>query len=259
MNAIDIHVHNPWTRLDERPDYRIGRMKSLARLSGIDRILVLTTGMDCSPEEVRERNDCTMRLMQEDPDFFLGGMYLAPKHGRAVIRDEAARCAQAGMLAIKQLWEANARDESLDPIAEVAAELDIPLIIHGWSHATFQGPKGRPKESDGADMAHLARRHPETKIIMAHLTGVARQGVRDVEDTPNIWIDTSGGWYPSGLVEYAVRRIGADRILYGSDYPLRDYAAQIGRVSGADISEEDRERILWRNAASLLKLEGPTQ
>ena len=252
MNAVDIHVHNVWTRLDERPDYKIARTKSLARLSGIDKILVVTTGMGCSPEEVRERNDCTIRLMQEDPDFFLAGMYLGPTHDPTVIRAEARRCVDAGMVAIKQLFEVNARDERLQPIAEAAGELDIPLLFHAW----YRKAGGRPEESTGADIAYLARRHPDTKIIMAHLSGVGRWGVQEVEDLPNVWIDTCGGWYPCELVEYAVRHVGADRIVYGSDYPGRDYAAQIGRVLGANLSEEDKEKILWRNAASLLKLEG---
>ena len=89
---------------------------------------------------------------------------------------------------------------------------------------------------------------------MAHLTGVGRRGVQDVEDLPNVWVDTCGGWYDTEMVEYAVRHMGADRVIYGSDYPGRDFAPQLGRVAGAGLSDEDKEKILWRNAALLLKL-----
>ena len=91
---------------------------------------------------------------------------------------------------------------------------------------------------------------------MAHMTGIGRRGVQDVEELPNVYVDTSGGWYDSEMVEYAVRHMGAERVLFGSDYPGRDYAPQIGRVLGANLSEKDREKVLWRNAVSVLKLDG---
>ena len=260
MNAIDIHVHHSWTKLGERPDYQIERTRQLARQSGVDKVLLLTGGMDATPEELRERNDCTLRLMQSDPDFFLPAMYLCHEHGARIIKEEARRCAAAGMLAIKQgLYRVAevgasqrdlASDTSMDPILEVAAELDIPILFHAWYKTVevFQG------ELNGADVAALARRHPHTRIIMAHLTGVGRRGVQDVEDLPNVWVDTCGGWYDSEMVEYAVRHMGADRVIFGSDYPGRDYAPQIGRVEGTDLPDEVKEKILWRNAAEVLGL-----
>jgi len=249
MNAIDIHVHSRWSKLEQRPDYRIDRTKSLARQSGIDKVLILTSGYK-DPEALRQYNNCTLRLMEEYPDFFLGAMYLSPNQDPAFIREEASRCVESGMVAIKQGIELNARDKRIDTIAEAAAELDIPILFHAW----YKMVQKFPEESDGSDIADLARRHPDTRIIMAHLTGVGRRGVQDVEDLPNVWVDTCGGWYDTEMVEYAVRHMGADRVIYGSDYPGRDFAPQLGRVAGARLTDEDKEKILWRNAASLLKL-----
>ena len=250
MNAIDIHVHHRWTELDRRPDYALERTRTLAGQSGIDKVLLLTGGARTTPEQLRERNDCTLRLMESDPDFYLPAMYLCPEHGGDVIKEEARRCVQAGMVAIKQGLSEKASDAALDPIAEVAAELDIAILFHAW----YKTVEVFEHESNGADVAELARRHPDTRIIMAHMTGVGRRGVQDVEDLPNVWVDTCGGWYDSEMVEYAVRHMGADRVLYGSDYPGRDYAPQVGRVEGANLSDDVKEKILWRNAATVLKL-----
>ncbi|MCK4283227.1 MAG: amidohydrolase [Candidatus Brocadiae bacterium] len=251
MKAIDIHVHHRWTKLDQRPDYALERTRSLARQSGVDKVLLLTSGTRATPEELRERNDCTLRLMESDPDFFLPAMYLCPEHGAEFIKDEAARCVEAGMVAIKQSSGETASDARLDPIARAAAEHDIPIVYHAW----YKTVEIFEHESTAADIADLARRHPDTHIIMAHLTGVNRRGVQDVEDLPNVSVDTSGGWYDSEMVEYAVRHMGADRVVYGSDYPGRDYAPQVGRVLGTNLSDEDKEKILWRNAAAALKLD----
>lgn len=250
MNAIDIHVHHRWTDPDSPPERQLEGTRRLARQSGIDRILALTGGSGTEPDELRVRNDLTLRLVEEHPDFFVGAMYLSPNHDPAFIREEARRCAEAGMAAIKQGIEVNARDERIDPIAEAAAELEIPVLFHAW----YKMVEKYPEESDASDIAHLARRHPDTRFIMAHLTGVGRRGVQDVEDLPNVSVDTCGGWYDTEMVEYAVRHLGAERVVYGSDFPGRDYAAQVGRVLGARLSAADRERVLWRNAAELLGL-----
>ena len=234
MNAIDIHVHHRWTKLDQRPDYALERTRSLARQSGIDKVLLLTGGARSTPEELRERNDCTLKLMEWDPDFFLPAMYLCAGHGAEVIKEEARRCVEAGVVAIKQSSGQRASDADMDPIAEVAAELDIPILFHAW----YKTVEVFEDESNGADVAALAGRHPHTRIIMAHMTGVGRRGVQDVEDLPNVYVDTSGGWYDSEMAEYAVRHMGEDRVLYGSDYPGRDYAPQVGRVEGTNLPEE---------------------
>jgi predicted TIM-barrel fold metal-dependent hydrolase len=250
MNAIDIHVHHRWVDPDDRPEYQLERLRTLAGQSGIDRVLLLTSGPGQSPDELRRRNDCTVLLITQDPSFYLGAMYLSGHHERTFIREEAQRCVSAGMVAIKQGTEINARDQRIDPLAEVAAELRIPILFHAW----YKVVDKKPNESDGSDIAHLALRHPDTHFIMAHLTGVGRRGVQDVEDLPNVSVDTCGGWYDTEMVEYAVRRLGVDRVLYGSDYIGRDYAPQLGRVLGAQLSDDDKERILWRNATRVLGL-----
>jgi len=250
MNAIDIHVHHGWTKLGERPDYQIERTRDLARQSGIDSVLLLTSGAHATPEELRERNDCTLRLAESDPGFFIPAMYLCLEHGANAIREEARRGVRAGMVAIKQGLDARASDDGIATVAEIAAELEIPILFHAW----YKTVEVFEDESNGADIAALARRHPGTRIIMAHLTGVGRRGVQDVEDLPNVYVDTSGGWYDSEMVEYAVGHMGPDRVIFGSDYPGRDYAPQIGRVEGTNLPEKVKEKILWRNAAEVLRL-----
>jgi predicted TIM-barrel fold metal-dependent hydrolase len=70
----------------------------------------------------------------------------------------------------------------------------------------------------------------------------------------NVWVDTSGGAPEAGLVEYAVEQVGADRVLYGSDGPIRDLPVAIARVTGAAIAEEAKRAILHDNARALLRL-----
>jgi uncharacterized protein len=91
-------------------------------------------------------------------------------------------------------------------------------------------------------------------IVMAHLTAAGARGVHDVKSHRNVLVDTSGSQPVAEVVEYAVAELGADRVVYGSDVPGRDYSAQLGRIWGARISEAARRKILYQNTARLLGL-----
>jgi hypothetical protein len=70
----------------------------------------------------------------------------------------------------------------------------------------------------------------------------------------NTHIDLSGsGIERVGILERAVREIGADRVLYGSDFTSNEPAAVIARVKNAFLTAQDREKILFRNVSRLLE------
>ena len=91
---------------------------------------------------------------------------------------------------------------------------------------------------------------------MAHLNGVGYRGIEAVADVPNVVVDTSGGDPESGMVEAAVSRLGARRVVYGSDAPIRHFGVTMNKVLGADIPDADKRAILWDNALRILKLRG---
>ncbi|HIC70360.1 MAG TPA: amidohydrolase, partial [Candidatus Latescibacteria bacterium] len=125
---------------------------------------------------------------------------------------------------------------------------DVPILQHAWRKTTgnLEG------ESTPGDVAHLARRHPRARIIMAHLNGCNPRGIEEVADCPNIFIDTSGGDPERGVVELAVARLGARRVLFGSDAPIRHFGVSLAKVLGAELSDSVRRELLWNNAARLL-------
>ena len=57
-----------------------------------------------------------------------------------------------------------------------------------------------------------------------------------------------------GRFERVVEVAGPDRIVYGSDMPLFDARQEVGKVVTADISDEDKRKILGLNAIKLLGL-----
>lgn len=202
-------------------------------------------------EQCVQSNNMVLEMMREDPDLAYGFCYVSQAHGEQAV-EEIRRCVGAGMVGVK-LWVAvKVNDPRTFPIAEEAIRLGVPVLVHSY----LRWEEILADESKPDEIAELARRYPELKLIMAHMALRWREGVDSVADCPNIWVDTSGMDPELGSVEYAVEKLGVERVLYGSDAPGRDVLCQIGRVTAADISEADREKILRGNAEKLLGIGG---
>jgi predicted TIM-barrel fold metal-dependent hydrolase len=111
-----------------------------------------------------------------------------------------------------------------------------------------------------SEMRYLAENFPGAVIVFPHL-GANRNDIFErieiVAKHENTCIELSGsGIERVGILEKAVKEIGADRVLYGSDFTINDPAAVIARVRNAFLTAEDREKILFRNVERLLSNAG---
>jgi predicted TIM-barrel fold metal-dependent hydrolase len=68
----------------------------------------------------------------------------------------------------------------------------------------------------------------------------------------NISAEVCGSDPTAGMVEMAVRELGPERVIYGSDFPGRSFASQLAKVYSADLSEAARRLILGDNLRRLL-------
>lgn len=248
---IDSHVHiGGGGQIDALSDL----VESASR-SGIGLLLVSCLGIRGytqypTAEEVVSANDHTLEAIERFPDEARGICYATPQYAEESLA-ELDRCIAHGPMVGIKLWvAAKASDPSVEPIARKAVELDVPILQHAWNKATGN----MENESTPADVAILAQKFPELRVHMAHLYGAGYRGIADIAPYPNIYVDTGGGEPESAVLEYAVQEMGGDRILFGSDAPGRGFAVQLGKVTGADISEEVEEMILWKNTKRVYKL-----
>ena len=70
----------------------------------------------------------------------------------------------------------------------------------------------------------------------------------------NLYLDVASSQPHVGMIERFVKEVGAERVLFGSDMPVLEPAAQLGRVAYAEISEDNKEKILGRNVQQLLEV-----
>lgn len=254
MRAIDIHTHPVFVRTG-CTRAAIDGFAAKARRHGVRHMVclgdVLAFGPRPNEKQVRTINDETAQLLRWRPDYFSGFCALNPRLGeRAVVR-EVERCAALGFKGIKLEISNNAREACMDPVMRAAERFNLPVLQHTWSMTHI---RQRHMHSDPEDTALLARRYPNVQVIMAHLTGCGYRGILEAKGIDNLVVDTSGGYPEAGLLDYALEHLGADHIVYGSDLPIRETAITLHRVLATRMSDAEREKILYGNAARLLQL-----
>lgn len=253
--AFDVHVHP----LDNFGMYAIASAEEDAQMliqaakrSGVEKMVLFslhtTVPREPTIEQCQEANDYALEVRDCAPDVFYPFCYVNPMYPEASVA-EIDRCVGEGRMCGVKLWVARrATDPGLDPILERAVALDVPVLQHAWEKTTGN----LVGESFPWDVADLAKRHPQARIIMAHMNGCGLRGLAAVADCPNLVVDTSGGDPESGMVEAAVDILGAHRVVFGSDAPIRHFAVQMGKTLGTDLDDEIKRDILWNNVVRIL-------
>jgi uncharacterized protein len=249
----DVHSHLEALQGDtpeERVDILLEHMDRL----GVER-LILSQGFGQyisrpTPDQMREENDRVMRAVQRIPGRAYGAVFLSPANVEVSLQ-EFDRCVRDGpMVSIGELQtDVRCNSPNLDPIVERAVSLKTVIHQHTWIKTT---PK-EPGESTPYDLVELAKRHPDGNFICGHTGGTWELGIRIIRDSKNIYADIAGSDPTSGFIEMAVRELGADRVIYGSDVGGRSFASQIAKVLGAEIPDSEKKLILGGNVRRLLQ------
>ena len=247
----DLHCHLSGVP-GKLPEERLGKLLEFADRVGIARLCVFM-GMewanDPTPEKMRQDNDDVLRAIGRFPERAFGFVYLNPKHTQASL-DELNRCVRDGPMVGVKLWVAQrCHVRELDPLIERATALKAVVYQHTWLKISGN----LPGESTPADLAELASRHPRATIVFGHSGGDWEIGLRTVRPHKNTFADLAGSDPTAGFTEMAVRELGADRVLYGSDVGGRSFASQLAKVLGADIPDSAKQLVLSENLKRLLR------
>ncbi|MBQ8510393.1 MAG: amidohydrolase family protein [Clostridia bacterium] len=128
----------------------------------------------------------------------------------------------------------------------------LPLYLH-------MGDK-RPEYrfSQPKKLAHLLDRFPKLEVVAAHLGGYQAwdEAVEMLNGRPNVWYDTSSALWvltPERATEL-IHAFGADRVMFGTDYPVKNIDTEMERFLKLGLNEQERQDILYNNAKRFLKI-----
>ncbi len=150
------------------------------------------------------------------------------------------------------------RDELLDPVWGLLAEVGVPVVCHCGS-GPFPGPFTGP-----GPIGDVLSRHPALTLVVAHAGSPEYAEFLDlVEKYPNVHLDTTMAFtdYLNRLAPFPaeeIPRLGAvgDRVVLGSDFPNipYQYATQIQALADLCLGNDWMRAVLHHNGARLLRL-----
>lgn len=250
MKIWDLHCHLAGVP-GRTPDERMGQLMEFAERMGIERVCVYMGWpflADPTPEQFRKQNDDVLQALSHWHHRAFGFVYINPRFPAESLA-EMDRCVRDGPMVGVKLWVAmRTNSAELDPIIRRAAELKAVIFQHTW----FKVQGNEPGESTPVELVELAKRHPDVKIICGHTGGQWELGIRAIRGQKNLYADLAGSDPTAGYTEMAVRELGAERVIYGSDAGGRSFASQLAKVHGAEIPDEARRLIFKENLRNLM-------
>ena len=227
---------------------------------GVDHAVVM--GMGWSDYDVAvEANDHLIEAVCANPDRLTGFASVNPAWGDAAVA-EARRCADAGLRGVGELHPDTQDFDITDsaamgPVMDMARELSVPVLVHCSEPAGHQYPGKGATTPD--KVWRFIQNFPENTLICAHWGG----GLPFYSLMPEVGAALSNVYFDSAASPFLYRPeiyptvaslVGAERILFATDYPLMRPSRPLAEVAAQPLAGSDRRRILGENAARLLGL-----
>ena len=275
---IDFHTHIVSPKIKQNRDEYARRCRSFASIysdpkaklataeeiiaamdkDGVDISVVLNYGWSTQPL-CAEVNDYILESVARYPKRLVGFCSVVPSEDEAIIR-EVERCITGGAKGIGELrlddqLKKNNWRELLSPLIESVINHNILLMTHASEPVGHQYPG---KGIATPDLLYaLITAFPELKLVCAHWGG----GLPFYTLMPevktalkNVYFDTaiSPFLYSPQVYGHVVQLVGAEKILFGTDYPVISQHRFLQEINALDLSADIKSKILHGNAKKLL-------
>ena len=153
-----------------------------------------------------------------------------------------------GAIGLKLAAARRADDVLLDEICAAAEQHGLPVLHHVWQHRRRDWPN--QDASDGLDLARLASRHPRVTFVLAHIGGGGdwAHTFPAVCAQTNIVMDLSGSGVDRGMIDEALRWVGASRLLWAADLTLCTGLTKLLALEHTGASADAIAAMRWTNA-----------
>jgi uncharacterized protein len=209
-------------------------------------------------EGTRTRNDAVLTLSADSGGFFSPVCSVHPADGEEALA-ELDRVAAAGSRWLKLhplIQGLDITDPAVITVVTHAAGLGLPVLFH----ADFPVDPAEPGK-----FVKLALSSPQAQLILAHAHGpsfshllVYHQLARYPWWQRRVWVDLSGtvslladSPYAEQFV-WTLRKLGMDRVLFGSNYPVDDPLEAIEAMHKLGLTDAELQAVMHDNAAALL-------
>lgn len=260
MKIIDMHTHvypdaiaakaansiRNYYHLGENMDGTITTLLERGSAAGVKHWLILPVAV--KPEHVRSINNFTAQQMQAHSCFTGFGTVHADMEN---MMEEVERIETLGLKGVKlhpDCQHFNIDDPRLFPLYE-QLQGKMPMMIHlGDERYDYSHP---------ARLRKVLQEFPGLQVCAAHFGGhtmyeTAKEYLSDTDCILDI--SSTLMFLDKETAEGYVNYYGAERLAFGTDYPVWDPVQEVQRFLSLDITEEQKEQIAWKTAERFLGL-----
>ncbi len=249
--VIDAHAHmGNWYNFHIPGGGTADTMVAAMDRLGIDKTII-APHICIGPDYCRGNRDAA-EAARRYPDRLIPFVAVNPNYPQEEIEAEISHFEQSGGIkAFKihpECHKAPACHKNYYPVFEYCQKHGLPILSHNWTGG----------EVNGKNTLHgLAEAFPNVSFIVAH--AASSWDVIDVNCEAaglyeNIYLDLTGSPLFYDAVPEMVRRVGAERILFGTDNPFIDPRPGLGRMLAARIKDDEKRLILGHNARRIFKI-----
>lgn len=248
---IDAHCHmDPWYNFHIPEQGTPASMVHAMDLIGID-ISIIAPHICIGPDYCQGNRDA-FAASKQFPGRLIPFVTINPNYPLDEIEAEIEYWEKNGRIVgfkfHPSCHQADACHQNYYPVFEYAQAHQLPILSHNWTGAPVKGK----------DTLHgLAELFPRATFIIGH----AASGWSTIDLNcdiarahPNVMLDTTGSMMLYDAIPEMVRRVGAERVIWGTDNPFIDPRPGLGRILLARFSDDEKRLILGLNARRLFKV-----
>lgn len=247
MKIIDFHTHPFINKETNTCFYDINfDFKDGLKASGITMccgsVIVKTSDIN----KIKELNKAAYKLSLDYDGFYIPGIHIHPDY----VEESIAELKKYNSLGVKLVGElvpyyngwSKYYSYSLIPIYEEIDRLNLVVSVHTQEEESLEKAVAEFKN------INFVAAHPRDKVDYDN-------HIKRALKYDNYYIDLSGtGLFRYGMLENMVNKIGSEKILFGTDFPICNPLMYVKAVEFENISNSDKENIFYKNAERLLSL-----
>ncbi len=240
--VFDVHGHLcSDAKICQPNDDGAGLVATMDQL-GVNSICV-SSGLAMESDEQRG-NELTAKTAQEFAGRIYGYAVPNPHHDDCEIAHYFEE--DTGMVGVKihaDIQGTSISDPRYLPYMELADKKGLPVLFHTWM------------DYEVREVCALAQKFKNAKMILGHaaMTGITakKAAIETCKLCENVFVDTAMSSTYDGAIEWIVSKVGADRLLYGSDMPFFDCRQTFGKLALSKLSDSDKIKIFGENAKKI--------
>lgn len=218
-------------------------LKDISAETGIDRFIVESVAT--TPKQVASINRFIAEETEKANGMFIGVGTLHPESED--IAGDIDHLISLGLKGVKlhpDIQRFKIDDYRCLKIYEICEKKGLPVLLHtGDKRYDFSNPNRlRP----------ILEIYKNLTVIGAHFGGYSiwNEAARELHGIENFYVDCSSSFFNFSDEEIVnlIRTYGADRVLFGTDFPMWSPKAELERFMGLPLTDQEREMILSKNA-----------